>query len=440
MSIPESFRKDADAMPAVLRSLLEAEIAAGNEIAEVGHTFPAPPAGAYFKLVRPLLTRPKKLGGGIHYYDRNSSLCSGEITTAKRLFFILEPPRPAGSESDNNAIRAAQVPRETRTISAGSAATAALTAPTLEESELTPMRRFENSMLMDCEKWHDGVGYDLDALHAMSPAEQKSAEATMIRRGVRDWRDIEALVCFATPEARAAIKTAIDHPNIEVRNAVMRCAPELVGDSVRTTSLVKGLETASFFGGLSETLDQVADFHPPLIVETLLRGVLRRDGTVAVHFAATLFYIHGQSPEPFDMAHRPFFLRFNTDHRKEREAAFRELCERIGVDAALYLANGKVTPAVAAEVTPDYTVRVDYRGETLTYCEQNRSADMICTFGGHPRILLRTLSSWYYPVGRRSAIMSAEEKEIILKRIVDYCRTHHNMTTLTVEAQSPTPI
>lgn len=432
MSIPDSFRKDTDAMPAVLRSLLEAEIAAGNEIAEVGHSFPAPPAGAYFKLVRPLLTQPKKLGGGIHYYDRNSSLYSGEITTAKRFFFILEPPRSCEAESDTNANRAAPATSERQSVSDGAAATAALVAPALEKSEPTPIRRFENSMLMDYEKWHDGIGYDLDALRAMSPAEKKSAEATMIRRGVRDWRDIEALVCFATPEARAAIKAAIDHPNIEVRNAVLRYAPELVGDSVRTDSLVKGLETASFFGGLSETLDQVAEFHPPLIVETLLRGVLRRDGTVAVHFAATLYYIHGLSPEPFDMAQRPFFLRFNTDDRKERETVFRELCEKIGVDASLYLANGKVTrPAV--DVTPDYTVRVDYRGETLTYCEQNRSADMICTFGGHPRILLRTLSSWYYPVGRRSVIMSAEEKETVLKRIVEYCREHHGIANVTVE-------
>src|SRR6185436_8518300 len=114
--------------------------------------------------------------------------------------------------------------------------------------------------------------------------------------------------------------------------------------------------------------------------------------------------------------------------------AFRELCQTIGADTGRYLANGKITPpSTVTDVAPAYTVQVDYRGETLTYCEQNRSANVICTFGGHSRILLRTLSSWYYPVGRRSAKMSAEEKEVILKRIIDYCRQHHRMTCLTVE-------
>jgi hypothetical protein len=51
MGIPKEFLAKAEMLPLPLRKLLEDEIAAGNEIVEVGHSFPAPPVGAYFKLV-----------------------------------------------------------------------------------------------------------------------------------------------------------------------------------------------------------------------------------------------------------------------------------------------------------------------------------------------------------------------------------------------------
>jgi hypothetical protein len=83
--------------------------------------------------------------------------------------------------------------------------------------------------------------------------------------------------------------------------------------------------------------DEAEEFHPPGVVETLFRGALNRDGEAAVHFAALLFFLHGKADEPFDWNHRPFFLRFNTDDRKERIAVFRELCEIVGVDPKQYL-------------------------------------------------------------------------------------------------------
>lgn len=422
MPVPESIRKEADALPASLRVLLEAELAAGNEIAEVGHSFPAPPAGAYFKLTKPLLSRPGRSGDGISYYDRNNSLYSGEITDANRFYFILEPPRQPEPEPDMDEIRARRA-----------TVTQTNTGTVTTETTQSLLRRFESSMVMDFDKWHDGTGYDLDALRAMSPAEKQSAEAMVLRNGERDWRDIEALACLDTPAARTALQRAMNSPNPEVRNAVTRHAPGLIPDSVRTTSLVQGLESANFFGGLTQTLDQVAGYHPPLIVEALMRGVVNRSGDVAVHFAAMLCYIYGKASEPFDMEQRPFFLQFNTENRGERETMFRELCEKIGVAACG--PGGKsaaITPS-PGEVDPEYTVTVDPRGEMLTYCEPNRSAHVVCIFGEVSQIRSRTLSDWYYPLGRRTEKMRDEEREIILARIADYCAKNHGMIKLTFE-------
>ena len=75
---------------------------------------------------------------------------------------------------------------------------------------------------------------------------------------------------------------------------------------------------------------------PPAVVDALFRGALWRDGDVAVHFAAMLMFLHGMAGEPFDWEQRPFFLRFNTTDRREREAVFTELCEKVGVDPKEY--------------------------------------------------------------------------------------------------------
>jgi hypothetical protein len=203
----------------------------------------------------------------------------------------------------------------------------------------TPMGRFERSMHIDYEKWHDGIGYDVGELKEMSPAERASIERTLLEPGRKDWRDIEALAALDTPAASAKLVAALKDPSPEVRNAVMRHAPQLVPAETRVASLVHGIETATAFGGLSQTLDQVAAFHPPVIVEALLRGALARDGETAVHLAAMLVFVHGKANEPFEWKQRPFFLRFNTADRAERETAFRELCARIGVDPAPYLAR-----------------------------------------------------------------------------------------------------
>lgn len=142
-----------------------------------------------------------------------------------------------------------------------------------------------------------------------------------------------------TPRARAALQKAIESADASIRMAVIEHAPDLVPLDTRIHSLLQALETAQFHGGLTAALDEAAELHPPEVVRTLLRGTLRREGSIAVHFAALLLFIHGQASEPFDDEQRPFFLRFNAERKDARENAFRELCARIGVNASDFLSN-----------------------------------------------------------------------------------------------------
>jgi hypothetical protein len=318
-AIPPEFSRDAEAFPSVLRLLLEAELSAGNTIVEAGSAFPAPPAGSYFKLAAPVTTRPHESGDGLKFRDYGYPSFSGAFTDERGFYFLLEPPVPPPPEPDMDAIRAAhsdrwQPPRRPDPKP----------APELAPED-TALGRFQRSMEINYEKWHDGVGYDLDAIAAASPEERTAMETILLNRNMADWRDAEALALLDTPTASDALRAALPHADAQIRAAIVRSAPQLIPEGERTTTLVKALENATLYGGLSEALDEAAEFHPKEVVDALFRGVQQRDGETAVLFAAMLMFVHGKAASPFDWDQRPFFLRFHTQDRAERDALIAEL-------------------------------------------------------------------------------------------------------------------
>jgi len=204
-------------------------------------------------------------------------------------------------------------------------------------SSSTPLQRFEESMKIGFEEWHDGIGYDVAAIRIASQAELDAIEQLLINHSPRDWRDIEALAEINTKCARETIKEAIKDSNPVVRVAVARFAPKLITEKERSQSLVNALQNTEIFSGFSNVLDEVERYHPEEVKEALIKGLLSQRGDVAVLFAAMLFYLFGQAKEPFDWKQRPFFLRFNTEYRKERVEAFQELCQKLKISAEKYL-------------------------------------------------------------------------------------------------------
>ncbi len=207
-----------------------------------------------------------------------------------------------------------------------------------QPSNLGPAgEKFLQSMQITYEMWHDGTGYDLDALRAASASERDAIELILINHRPRDWRDIQALATIDSPQARAAVEAALKSSDPKIRQEAMEYAGEKLGPADREKLLIKALHSDDLFGGLSQAIDEAAEFHPPSVVDLLLQGALNRTGQTAIHFAALLFYIHGKAAEPFDWNHRPFFLRFDTSDRAERQTVFAELCQTIGVDPKRYL-------------------------------------------------------------------------------------------------------
>jgi len=348
MSIPKEHEQEFAQFPAVLRELVKAELAAGNSIVEFGHGFPAAPCGAYIKLALPVSSRPREKTSDLDFYDRNSSSYAGEFTDAQRHFFVLEPPPPPGPAPDMNAIRAkleasyafaqkiprssTEPPKSGRSMHSDATPEERAIWEKMAFDPNSVIARFTTSMQIDFEKWHDGIGYDLTLIAQASAEERKAIEDMLLQRRNEDWRDVEALAALDTDRAREALKQAFNNGSSTVRMAVHSYAPEVMTEQQRTASLVQVLQQGDRSGGLTQALLHVGSYHPAEVITALLRGLMEQDGATACHFAAMLYFLHGKAASAFDWDERPFFLRFNTDDMKEREAAVRELCETISVD------------------------------------------------------------------------------------------------------------
>jgi hypothetical protein len=191
------------------------------------------------------------------------------------------------------------------------------------------LQRFLDSMPMDFERWHDGIGYDLAALAEMTAEEREELEVLLLSRGVNDWRDVQALAALNTERSLAALRHAMESGNLSATLAVAEQAPQLTDPVGQATAIVAALETAQWFEGLGQALDLAAAYPTPAVIDTLWRGLEMRGGDVAVHFAALLAYLHGLAGEPFDLEQRPFFLTFNSDDPEQRRKAIDELRQRI---------------------------------------------------------------------------------------------------------------
>ena len=319
MKPPEDVRAEIADLPAALRAVVEAELAAGNEIAEAINGYPVPPAGVGIRLVRPLSVSLTSATAGVPpcrfpAWDRSCG-----YSDEPRYSFVLGPPPdpPEVGEVRDAADRPHR--------------------PVVAAASGSPLDRFRRSLQIDYEKWHDGIGYDLDAIREASTEERESIEALLLQQGARDWRDIEALAVLDSPQAREVLRSAMTSRDQKVALAVARHATDLLDEAERTALIVRGLERATAYAGLPQALLQVQDFHPAPVIEALFHGILRREGEVAVHFAAMLMFLHGQAETHFDWDKRPFFLTFRTRDPKKRAAAFRELCRKIGIDARRYL-------------------------------------------------------------------------------------------------------
>jgi hypothetical protein len=334
--IPEELQS----FPAPLQALVLAELAAGNAIEEISHGFPAAPCGAYCRLRDMVRSRERAKSSELDFYARNNRKYSGEWTDDRRHYFVLEPPLPDEPAPDMDAIRermqrgSAWRP-QTQSQSQTPSQSPSQQPPRASDSSaaaLSLVERFRASMSIDYERWREGTGYDLALLNEATVAEREQIEVLLVNHGVRNWRDVQALAALRGSRCEEMLVRASASLDTDIRLAVLDYAPDLFDEDRKTEFLVRAVDSAESFGGLTRLLDHIVDFHPPAVMNALWQGLIHRDGATAVHLAALLLFLHGGADEPFDWNHRPMFLRFHTEDRHERIARVQELRARVGLD------------------------------------------------------------------------------------------------------------
>lgn len=185
--------------------------------------------------------------------------------------------------------------------------------------------RFKDSMIIDYEQWHDGVGYDVSLIAQMSEADRQSVEDLILSGGLKDWRDLETLHVLRTERAWAAIVSARTGPVEELRLAAMDYGPQ-PDEDVMEEQVLAGLNDPKRMGA---AIDSASDCPTHAVKERLIEVARTADLPYGYSAAATLYEIAGLIDSRWDMAHRDFFLRFSAPPGPERDEATAELRKKI---------------------------------------------------------------------------------------------------------------
>lgn len=195
------------------------------------------------------------------------------------------------------------------------------------------MRRFMESMNIDFYKWHDGIGYDLDALNELTKEEIAQIEALLISRKDSDWRDVEALAALNTPFSIQALKDCLNSPNLECRLFAAKFLKEMgIADYIEEV-VIRTLPQTTIGNGLTYALWLIKE-NP--VTESIRRAVLRSamigNDDIRVHCAAMALYLYGKAASDFD-TDKKIIYEFHEKDPAARRRIFERLCQMVGVNA-----------------------------------------------------------------------------------------------------------
>jgi len=194
---------------------------------------------------------------------------------------------------------------------------------------------FMDSMVMDFDKWHDGTGYDLQALEKLGVEERASIEKLLIGnlKQVGDWRDVNALVALGSDSAHKAVNKARFHNNTKVRDYALKIILDTHNSKDTTKKDIAELEDQVIQAVKNGNFEIAEYMSTRRVKKALLDSILGFKSEVRVSAVAFLLYLCGQAAEPFDWSQRSFFLLFSDSEKdpKIRQQAWQHLRKRTGL-------------------------------------------------------------------------------------------------------------
>jgi hypothetical protein len=195
----------------------------------------------------------------------------------------------------------------------------------------TALQRFLESMKIDYYKWHDGIGYDLDALSELNSSELNQVEDLLVSRKDSDWRDVEALAALNTPSSIQALKECLTSPDLECRLFAVRFLKEMNIEDHIEEVVVNTLAQTAIGSGLTYALYLAKTYPTEKIRHEVLRCALVGKDDIRVHCAAMSLFLYGKAKTDFD-SNQKIVFEFHEKDLPSRTRVFERLCAIVGVD------------------------------------------------------------------------------------------------------------
>ena len=193
--------------------------------------------------------------------------------------------------------------------------------------------RFMESMKIDFYKWHDGIGYDLDALNELDNRELQEIESLLISRKDSDWRDVEGLAALNTPFSIQALRDTLSSPNRECRLMAARFLKDMNIEDHIEEVVVRTLPETTIGDGMSYALMLAKLYPTENIRREVLRCALIGKDDIRVHCAAMALFLYGVSKSEFDTDFKVIY-EFHEKDMEARGRIFERLCAMVGVNPA----------------------------------------------------------------------------------------------------------
>jgi hypothetical protein len=194
------------------------------------------------------------------------------------------------------------------------------------------LKKFLQSTRLGFIEWHDGLGYDLEALRLLDGEELARVEAMLIAQINCDWRQAQALgALLPSPTAFEALRGCLKSPNLEARCEAAQVLMEKGLLENVDGMLAETLPLTRIGSGLSQALYLAQKYPSPAVLDTLWSCVLDGNDDIRVICAGKLYQLYGKSQVDFDWPQRDLFLRFKSSSRSERLKALSDLKKAVGL-------------------------------------------------------------------------------------------------------------
>ena len=185
------------------------------------------------------------------------------------------------------------------------------------------LKKFRGSMIMDYEKWKEGIGYDMDAFAAMTDEEKQTVLSEIREKNSLDWRDMEVLKVDNSKVSFDRLRDVLASGTCDARAHALDDLYDMgrMNDSVFDWKLAEILDDVTDNDGVTASLLLVQQRCGPKTREALQKGVRERPD-IALHYASALLDLEGLSDDmaAFDPKFRPTLLKLLPDEPEEVRA------------------------------------------------------------------------------------------------------------------------